>query len=69
MISIRFIEGRVEALENSVNLCESCKEEYAECGSTVHDIIFGDGEGDDNICYCSHYKPLKVHDWAKRRHE
>lgn len=59
MISIRLIEGRVEALENSVNLCESCKEEYAECGSTVHDIIFGDGVGNDNVCCCARYEPIQ----------
>lgn len=42
---------------NKVNLCDSCREEFPECHAVTGDIIFGDGEGEDNICACRYYIP------------
>lgn len=42
---------------NEVNLCDSCKQTYPECPSTIEDVLFGDGKGDDNICACNKYEP------------
>lgn len=41
-------------MENEVNLCDSCYETYPECDPL--NIIFGTGQGDDNICACDIYE-------------
>ena len=41
-------------LENEVNLCDSCAHSLPECESD--NMIFGTGEGDDNVASCSAYK-------------
>lgn len=49
------------------NLCDSCKQCFAECPATPDDIIFGDGVGNDNVYACDkyekkaepHYRPFK----------
>lgn len=43
--------------DNMVNLCDSCRRQYAECGAGDGDIIFGSGVGNDNVCACSKYSP------------
>jgi len=45
-----------EVKNNTVHLCESCSNTYPECNA--ESIGFGDGEGNDNVCCCSHYEPL-----------
>jgi len=50
---------------NKVHLCESCKHDYPECTTEIHDVIFGDGKGNDNIVCCSHYEPLQKRGWAE----
>lgn len=44
---------------NKVNLCDSCKHEYPVCVAGSADVLFGDGVGDDNVCCCSCYEPIK----------
>ena len=39
---------------NKVNLCDTCRHTYPDCGQT--DVLFGDGIGNDNICCCGKYK-------------
>lgn len=43
--------------DNQVNLCDSCKHTYPDCPSQNDDVIFGNGNGDDNICACAKYAP------------
>lgn len=45
------------ALNNQVNLCDSCTYTYPECPSEKHKVIFGNGIGNDNICACNKYQP------------
>lgn len=45
--------------DNKVNLCDSCRFTYPSCPSETQDVIFGNGIGNDNICACSKYEPLK----------
>ena len=45
------------ALNNQVNLCDSCTYTYPECPSEKDDVIFGNGIGNDNICACNKYQP------------
>ena len=45
------------ALNNQVNLCDSCTYTYPECSSEKDDVIFGNGIGNDNICACNKYQP------------
>ena len=45
------------ALNNQVNLCDSCTYTYPECPSEKDDVIFGNGIGNDNICACNKYEP------------
>lgn len=52
-----------ESVENnSVHLCNSCCNCYPDCSDNEHQVIFGDGTGNDNICYCNYYVPLVEHD-------
>lgn len=44
---------------NKVNLCDSCTKDIATCPTTFADVLFGDGFGDDNVCCCSYYEPIK----------
>ena len=55
--------------DNKVHLCGSCQQEFADCDSSYGEFLFGDGEGNDNVCICTMYKPLKAHEWAERRRE
>lgn len=43
--------------DNQVHLCDSCKHTYPDCPSQNDDVIFGNGNGDDNICACAKYAP------------
>lgn len=43
--------------DNKVNLCDSCRNHFADCEADDDDVIFGDGEGNDNVCACSKYSP------------
>lgn len=43
--------------DNQVSLCDSCKHTYPDCPSQSDDVIFGNGNGDDNICACAKYVP------------
>lgn len=45
------------ALNNQINLCDSCTYTYPECSSKKGDVIFGNGIGNDNICACNKYQP------------
>ena len=69
MYGVEMDDGTFEVRGNAVHLCESCKNEYPECDGAIDNIMFGDGVGNDNICCCASYKPLKVHKWAERRRE
>lgn len=50
---------------NSVHLCDSCRNCYPECSTDGHNIDFGDGKGNDNICCCNKYEPLMEHDYDR----
>ena len=56
-IVIKEIDGSV--IGNKVNLCDSCKHEYPVCVAGSADVFFGDGEGNDNVCCCALYAPIK----------
>ena len=43
--------------DNQIHLCDSCGYSYPECPSESNDVIFGNGNGNDNICACGKYKP------------
>lgn len=43
--------------DNMVNLCDSCRDRFADCDANDDDVIFGDGEGHDNVYACSKYHP------------
>lgn len=43
--------------DNKINLCDSCRMHYPDCDADEGDIIFGTGEGNDNVCACSKYRP------------
>ncbi len=45
---------------NDIHLCNSCCSSVADCGA--ENIVFGDGQGEDNIAACSNYCPLLEHD-------
>lgn len=49
-------------INNQINLCDSCKYLYPACpsGKEKDDVIFGNGIGNDNICACNKYDPLKT---------
>jgi len=42
---------------NNINLCDSCRNEFATC--KAKQIIWGTGKGNDNVSACHIYKPLK----------
>ena len=50
---------------NSVHLCCSCCNYYPECSDENHNVEFGDGKGNDNICCCNKYEPLMEHDYER----
>ena len=56
-IFIKEIDGSV--IGNKVNLCDSCKHEYPVCVAGSADVFFGDGTGNDNVCCCALYAPIK----------
>ena len=56
-IVIKEIDGSV--IGNKVNLCDSCKHDYPVCVAGSADVLFGDGEGNDNVCCCALYAPIK----------
>ena len=56
-IVIKEIDGSV--IGNKVNLCDSCKHEYPVCVAGSADVFFGDGTGNDNVCCCALYAPIK----------
>jgi len=56
-IVINEIDGTV--VGNKVHLCDSCTHEYPVCNAGSADVLFGDGVGDDNVCCCSCYDPIK----------
>ena len=45
---------------NAVNLCESCDKQFADCSAKVEDMLFGDGKGNDNVCCCNRYEPMRT---------
>lgn len=59
--------------DNQVHLCNSCKHNYPYCPSGSKDVIFGNGNGNDNICACNKYKPsaqseplhINLNEWVK----
>lgn len=58
MLNADLIDSRParEVLNNSINLCDSCKYDFPECPSGKDDVLFGDGKGNDNICCCNKYQ-------------
>lgn len=54
---------------NFVHLCNSCCNKYPSCSDEEHNIIFGDGIGNDNICCCNKYKPLMEYDYYRDGYE
>lgn len=50
-------------MTNKVNLCESCKYEFATC--KAKQIIFGTGLGNDNVAACDTYLPLRLNEWVE----
>lgn len=54
---ISTVSAMPSALNNQVNLCNSCTYTYPECPSEKDDVIFGNGIGNDNICACNKYQP------------
>jgi len=67
---IKEIDGSV--IGNKVNLCDSCKQEYPVCVAGSEDVFFGDGAGNDNVCCCALYAPIKckreVTAWSMSTH-
>lgn len=45
-----------KVVNNTVNLCSSCRYVIPECKATFEDILFGDGIGNDNVCACRFYE-------------
>ena len=39
-------------INNQINLCDSCTHTYPDCPAEKDDVLFGNGEGHDNICAC-----------------
>lgn len=46
---------------NKVMLCRYCTDIFPECPAI--DVVFGDGEGSDNICSCASYRYSPVPRW------
>lgn len=55
-VGISTVSTMSSALNNQVNLCDSCTYTYPECPSEKDDVIFGNGIGNDNICACNKYQ-------------
>jgi len=47
--------------ENRVNLCRYCADNFPECPAIG--VIFGDGDGHDNVCMCASYRHSPVARW------
>ena len=43
---------------NDINLCDSCRHEFATC--KAEQIIWGTGKGNDNIAACHQYDPAGI---------
>ena len=43
-------------INNQINLCDSCRHTYPDCPAGKDDVLFGNGEGHDNICACGKYE-------------
>jgi len=43
-------------LNNQINLCDTCKHNYPDCPAGEDDVLYGNGEGNDNICACGKYE-------------
>lgn len=54
--------------DNQVHLCDSCKHPYPDCPSKNDDVIFGNGNWEDNICACVKYVP-SAQQWKEKREE
>ena len=44
-----------DKIDTKVNLCDTCILHIAECETTISDIEFGNGKGNDNIYLCKKY--------------
>lgn len=44
-----------EPIEERLNLCESCKQDFGSCAAQFDDIVFGNGTGNDNVIGCGAY--------------
>ena len=53
-------------LSNQVHLCNSCCDELPGCDDDKH-IIYGDGNGEDNIAACSSYRPVHIRNYEEER--
>ena len=60
------IEIQEFGLLNEIHLCDSCHEELPNCDDGKH-IIYGTGQGGDNICACSSYNPVHVRHYDTER--
>lgn len=49
---------------NTIHLCNSCANRYPDC-EAQEGVMFGDGQGQDNICCCDKYMPLIEHDYIR----
>lgn len=54
--------GDIDIQGNHVHLCNSCVYLYPACPAEHTDIMFGDGEGKDNVCCCNKYNPIRSRD-------
>lgn len=45
-------------VNNKVHLCDSCTHSYPDCSAKGHDVLFGNGKGNDNICCCNQYEAV-----------
>lgn len=62
---VRMIPNELFMESNTVHLCKSCSNFYPMCSDDEHKILFGDGNGKDNICCCNKYEPLLEHDYDR----
>lgn len=47
----------MKANNTTENLCDSCSLNIIDCPINKHDIVFGDGIGNDNVIECQVYEP------------
>lgn len=59
MISIQDLDIDADTV-NEVNLCDSCQDSVVECKPGM--VLFGTGRGNDNVCACDRYEPVRVPD-------